>query len=155
MTKAQNHIKNLALQPHIEGGHYREIYTCETKIQDRSIASAIYFLLESGDFSAFHIIAQDEQWVYVDGASTQIHMINESGEYSSVKVGIDYDNGEMPTFVVPANTYFASEPTGEYSLVVCNVFPAFRYEDFCLPKRDELLNKFGAHKETIKRLTRK
>ena len=84
----------------------------------------------------------------------KIHMISKNGEYSSINAGTDYNNGEVPSFVVPANTYFASEPIDDYSLVVCNVFPAFRYEDFVLPKRDELVKMFTEHKEIITKLTR-
>ena len=154
MNKMKKHIKKLDLKPHIEGGYFKEIYTSSKMIEDRSIASSIYFLLEKGDFSAFHIIGQDEQWIYVDGSSMKVHMISESGEYSFIKVGMDYKNGEVPSFVVPADTYFASEPMGEYSLVVCNVFPAFKYEDFRLPIRDELVKMFAEHTEIISRLTK-
>lgn len=154
MTKSQEHINKLNLEPHIEGGYFREIYTCSVELEERSIASAIYFLIEKGNFSAFHIIAQDEQWVYVDGDSIEIHMIDKDGEYSCVKVGTDYKNGEVPSFVVPANTYFASVSTGEYSLTVCNVYPAFRYEDFVLPKRNLLIDIFPKHKEIITKYTR-
>ena len=125
--RAQKHIDTLQLERHIEGGYFREIYLCDQKINDRSIASSIYFLIEQGDFSAFHIIGQDEQWVHVEGDGMCIHMIDRAGQYSQVVVGTDYKLGQIPNFVVPANTYFASEPAGEYSLVVCNVFPAFRY----------------------------
>lgn len=152
--KAQVHIKMLNLERHIEGGFFREIYLCDTKIDNRSIASSIYFLIEQGDFSAFHIIGQDEQWVHVEGEGMCIHMITKDGEYSKVVVGTDYKSGQVPNFVVPANTYFASEAVGEYSLVVCNVFPAFRYEDFLLPKRDEFIRMFPEHKDIITRLTR-
>lgn len=150
----QKHIDNLNLKSHIEGGYFREIYLCDTKIEKRSIVSSIYFLLKKGDFSAFHIIRQDEQWVHVNGAGMYIHMIDKDGGYSLVTVGTDYSNGEEPSFIVPANTYFASESAGDYSLVVCNVFPAFRYEDFMLPKRDEFIKQFPKHREIIKRLTR-
>lgn len=152
--KAQKHIDTLKLERHIEGGHFRETYLCDTKLDDRSIASSIYFLIEQGDFSAFHIIGQDEQWVHVEGEGMCIHMITDDGEYTKVIVGTDYESGQMPNFVVPANTYFASEALGEYSLVVCNVFPAFRYEDFLLCKRDEFVKMFPKHKDTITRLTR-
>ncbi len=154
MKKADNHIEILNLELHIEGGYFREIYTCSEKINDRSIASSIYFLLKQGDFSAFHIIGQDEQWVHIDGGAMYIHMINKSGKYSYVKVGTDYEKGEVPSFVVPANTYFASEPVEGYSLVVCNVFPSFSYEDFILVKREDFINQFSEHKELILRLTR-
>lgn len=155
MKKPQMHIKELNLEPHIEGGFFREIYTCPAEKEGRSIASAIYFLLEKDNFSAFHIISQDEQWVHVDGDSIEIHLIDKDGKYSSVKVGTDYENGEVPSFVVPANTYFASVSTGEYSLTVCNVFPAFRYEDFILPKRNALIDMFPQHKEIITKFTRR
>lgn len=151
---AKKHIEKLNLEHHIEGGYFREIYLCDTKIEDRSIASSIYFLIEQSDFSAFHIIGQDEQWVHLEGEGMCIHMITKDGEYSKVVVGTDYESGQVPSFVVPANTYFASEAMGAYSLVVCNVFPAFRYEDFLLPKQEDFIKMFPHHKNIITRLTR-
>ena len=57
-------IKKLELTKHPEGGYYKEIYRADEVIKnehlpsrfkdDRNYSTAIYFLLDGNDFSAFH-----------------------------------------------------------------------------------------------------
>ena len=65
-------IKRYSLQPHPEGGYYTSTYQASMLLSqqdlpsvfkgDRPVSSAIYYLLEKGDFSSFHRIASDECW---------------------------------------------------------------------------------------------
>lgn len=141
-------IKNLNLIPHPEGGFYKQTYR-------KDIASNIHYLLEAHDFSAFHIIKQDEMWYHIDGSPMLIHMISKDGKYSKAVVGGDYKKHAIPTFLVPANTYFAATPLlNHYSLVACSVFPAFNFEDFYLPPYYELIKLFPQHEKIIKEFTK-
>lgn len=100
MKNAQDRIKELKLQPHPEGGYYKEVYRSEEEIVDellpgdslgvRSISTAIYFLLEGNDFSVFHRIKSDEVWHFYDGESLVIYDIDEKGELK--KYFLDRDN---------------------------------------------------------------
>jgi len=163
---AKQLIEHLDLQPHPEGGYFKETYRSKGEIREdnlndsysgkRNYATAIYFLLPSNQFSSFHKIHQDEAWHFYDGAPIKIHMIDDDGEYSNVIVGRNFKAGEVPQFVVPGEVWFAAEVMNEnsFSLVGCTVSPGFDFADFELAKQDILIAKFPQHQEIIKKLTR-
>ena len=138
MTVIEEIIKDLDLQPHPEGGYFRETYRSVGEIGheslgndysgSRSYSTCIYFLLTSDTFSAFHKINQDEIWHFYDGSPVKIHMISEDGEYSHVIVGRDFSKGEKPQFVVPGHCWFAATVVNDhgYTLVGCTVSPGCR-----------------------------
>src|SRR5271163_3634625 len=106
MSTAQKWIDGLQLRRHPEGGWFRETYRSEEVLSggalpprfggDRAFSTAIYFLLESEDFSALHRIKQDEIFHFYDGAGLTLHVINPAGNYATVKVGRDLAVGELP-----------------------------------------------------------
>ncbi|GJM27706.1 MAG: hypothetical protein DHS20C17_03410 [Cyclobacteriaceae bacterium] len=159
-------ISRLNLEPHPEGGFFRETYRSEGEIPQESLADSysgnrnystcIYFLLTSDNFSAFHKINQDEIWHFYDGTHLRLHIISNNGAYSSHLIGIDMRNGQTPQFVVKGGSWFAAEVENEnsHSLIGCTVSPGFSFEDFKLASRNELLNTFPEYKEVILRLTR-
>ena len=155
-------IDKLELKPHPEGGYYRETYRSTEHITpanfegDRSYSTAIYFLLTSENFSAFHKIKQDEVWHFYAGSPLFVHVIDEKGIYTRHSVGIDISKGEVPQLVVKAGDWFGSSVVNEnaYSLVGCTVAPGFDFRDFEMGKRDELQKKFPTHSEVIVKLTR-
>ena len=159
-------ISKLDMQPHPEGGYYKEIYRSEDEISSdflserypggRNCSTSIYYLLISGSFSAFHKINQDEIWHFYDGAPVAIHIISPFGKYKKQIVGRNLDQEEVPQLVVPGNHWFAAEVTehDNFSLVGCTVAPGFDFDDFELAKRDELISVFPDHSEIIKMFTR-
>lgn len=165
MFSKEDLIHKLELKPHPEGGYYKETYRSADYIpndvlsnafnSDRSVSTCIYFLLTSENFSAFHRINQDEIWHHYYGAAIKIHMISEDGEYTSVVVGKDFSNGEIPQYVVKAKTWFAAEIPAKdsFALVGCTVAPGFDFEDFQLPSRQFLTELFPEHQLVITRLT--
>lgn len=158
-------IKVLGLQPHPEGGYFKEFYRSSGEINSESLdsryvgnrnyATSIYFLLTSDTFSAFHKINQDEIWHFYDGSPIKIHMISETGDYSNVIVGKNLKQGEKLQFVVPGGYWFAANVinNNDYSLVGCTVSPGFDFKDFQLADRNEFIAKFPKHKEVITNLT--
>jgi uncharacterized protein len=74
----------------------------------RSVSSAIYFLLEEQDFSAFHRLPSDEVWHFYVGVRLAVHVIDEEGRYSEILLGSDPERGEVPQAVVKAGSWFAS-----------------------------------------------
>jgi len=159
-------IQKLDLQPHPEGGFFKETYRSEGKINadnlginyqgERNYSTCIYFLLTSDAFSAFHRIHQDEIWHFYSGSPIHIHTISEDGIYTQTMLGSTIENGEIPQHVVAGGSWFGATVIREadYSLVGCTVAPGFDFLDFELSSRNELISRFPQHKEIITRLTR-
>ena len=53
----------------------------------RSASTAIYFLLEGKDFSAFHRIASDEVWHFYAGSALVVYVIDPEGNESELQLG--------------------------------------------------------------------
>ncbi|RNC87071.1 MAG: cupin domain-containing protein [Winogradskyella sp.] len=166
MISVKEIIKTLDLQPHPEGGYFREVYRSEGVIPnsnltdnfqgDRNYATSIYYLLESGDFSAFHKINQDETWHFYIGDAIELHVISENGSLSTIKIGNDISNGEIPQFTVQKHDWFAAKVKNPdtFALVGCTVSPGFDFRDFELASHDMLVEKYPEHKALIKAFTR-
>lgn len=151
----QQLIELLDLQPHPEGGYYKETYrSFENTHGNRSLMTAIYFLLTSDNVSHFHRIKSDEHWFYHSGDSLTVHILNENG-HVILKLGPKLDEGESFHHVVPKNTIFGSSVQSKngYSLVSCVVAPGFDFEDFELLNSTELLKLYPKEKEIIDKLT--
>jgi predicted cupin superfamily sugar epimerase len=155
-------IQKLNLQKHPEGGYFSEVYRSEEEIKRehlpsrysgaRNHSTSIYFLLTSDEFSAFHRIKSDETWHFYSGQPVTIHLINEKGNYRSVKLGSNPENGEVFQFTIPRGTWFAAsvEEKDSYALVGCTVAPGFHFDDFELGDREVLLRMFPEHEKVIK-----
>ncbi len=162
---AQDIIQKFNLLEHPEGGYYIETYRSEGIINnenlsdhfdgDRNYCTAIYFLLTSDKFSAFHKINQDEMWHFYSGSAIKLHMIAPDGTYSNVIIGNNLLSNEVPQFVVPAQYWFAVEVMDENSFAFtgCTVAPGFDFRDFVLPKKEALIALFPQHSDVITRLT--
>jgi len=122
--------------------------------EKRSLSTGIYFLITAGNFSAFHRIKSDEMWHFYAGSPLTVHVIEEDGKYYQLNVGLELEQGQVPQAIVPAGAWFASESSGEYSLVGCTVAPGFDFTDFELAERQSLCTLFPAHESLINNLTR-
>ncbi|MBI2355147.1 MAG: cupin domain-containing protein [Deltaproteobacteria bacterium] len=157
-------IDRLSLIRHPEGGWFCETYrsagsvaACALPVRfggERSLSTAIYFLLEAGEFSAFHRIKSDEMWHAYTGDALTVHVIDPDGEYRALRLGGVPERGECFQGVVPAGCWFAAETEGEYSLVGCTVSPGFAFEDFEMAARGALVSLYPRHRELITRFTR-
>lgn len=166
MTTAQQLITKYGLQPHPEGGWYVQTYKSpemipasalpERFVGSRSFSTAIYFLLEQGNFSAFHRIKSDECWHFYSGGALEIFIIQENGRMQTVTLGSGSDEGHLFQFVVPANCWFASRPApgSHYCFVGCTVSPGFDFADFELAYAADLIQEYPQHVELIKKLCR-
>lgn len=163
---AHYYIDHLQLQPHPEGGYYKETYRstgviakgCLAEDVDgsRSFSTAIYFLLQQGDYSAFHKIKSDECWHFYEGGSLLIHELQQDGKYRCTRLGRNIHEGEVLQHVVPAGVWFASEPASAtfFALVGCTVAPGFDFADFEMAKKENLTRQFPEHKALVERLCR-
>ncbi|MEN6363338.1 MAG: cupin domain-containing protein [Bacteroidales bacterium] len=141
-------IRNLHLQPHPEGGFYRETYRSGQLVSingesNKNASTAIFFLLEDDEKSHFHRIPSDELWFFHQGTAIEIHAII-NGELSSFLLGNNLEMGEVPQAVIPADTWFAAQIKNSkgYALVSCTVAPGFEFADFQLAKKEELMQKY-------------
>ena len=156
----------LQLERHVEGGYYKRTYCSALKTanldnprqfpDERALSSAIYFLLESGDFSAFHRIRSDEMWHFYTGDTLHLYEITPKGILNVHKLGSNAEAGEKFQVMINSGNWFAArvEDPGSYTLVGCTVTPAFDFRDFELATRDQLTHTFPLHKELIRNLTR-
>lgn len=147
-------IDMLNLEPHPEGGYYKEIIKSSHTLDDQNaMYTSIYFLLEKDNISHFHRIQSDEVWYYHAGQTLTVHMIHSNGVYEQVKVGPNIQNGDVLQALVPKNTIFASTVEGDndFALVGCMCSPGFQFEKFELFTQEELLEDYPQHEEAIKK----
>lgn len=157
-TDASGLIAALGLVPHPEGGWYREVHRSATEVPaipgypgPRCAMTVIYFLLRSGEFSAFHRLRSEEAWVHLAGAPLEIVLFEEPPRRLAIGPA---DAAASPVAVVPPGTLQAARPLGPFSLAACLVAPGFEFADFEMPRRDDLLRRHPAHEALIRELTR-
>jgi uncharacterized protein len=128
---ANDIIKALALKPHPEGGHFREMFRDSvTDANGRSASTAIYFLLERGERSLWHTVDAVEIWHYYAGAPLELLTQVEGQARHTVRLGPDVLQGERPQAVVPRGAWQSARSTGDYTLVGCTVAPGFEFAGF-------------------------
>jgi len=152
-------IQKLNLQPHPEGGFYSETYrSAETVVlpdaKIRNVSTAIYYLLENENKSAFHRIQSDELWFFHQGQSLEVLVIRD-GQLHKTILGNAVDDGEVPQTKIPANAWFAAKikQGAGYALVSCTVAPGFDFADFELAKREDLVKQYPHLKHIIEQFT--
>ena len=128
-------IAALGLQPHPEGGWYRETFRdgrCDAA--GRACSTAIYYLLRAGERSAWHRVDAAELWHFHAGDPLRLRLKTDDGAQSEVTLGADLLAGQRPQGVVPAGVWQAAEPLGAWTLVGCTVAPGFMFEGFKLER---------------------
>ena len=166
IKSAQYWIDRLNLIAHPEGGYYRETYRSQLSIArealppqftgSRLVSTAIYFLLDGENFSAFHRLRSDELWHFYAGSPITIHVIEPDGGYSAIHLGSDPEAGDVLQAAVKAGHWFASHVRDprSFALAGCTVAPGFDLADFELGKRQELVRLYPQHRNLIESLTR-
>jgi len=160
LQNASYWIEHLDLQPHPEGGHYKEIFRSKLAVlrthdeQSRRAVTSISYLLEGADFSGFHRLSSDEIWYFHKGSPLTIHVIDNQGFYHKLELS-DSGFGNLSLFV-EANQWFAAEipsKTG-FTLVSCAVAPGFEFSEFEMAKARELTALYPQHASLLNRLCR-
>ena len=166
MDQIKKLIQQFDLQPHPEGGWYKQTYKSSEQVvasalperfkNNRNFSTAIYFLLEQRNFSAFHRIKSDECWHFYAGDALLIYVIQQNGTLDIITLGNDMEKGQLFQYVVPANCWFASRPApgSEYCFVGCTVSPGFEFDDLELANANELTALYPLHKDVISELCR-
>ena len=133
----------LDLQPHPEGGWYRETYRSSVEFEPdgydgpRAAATAIYYLLQPGEMSRWHVVASDELWLWHRGGPLEISLGGSEAQPlrrpHTVVLGGDVDAGQRPQVLVPGGVWQAARPASDGAvLVTCVVAPGFDFADFRL-----------------------
>lgn len=124
-----NIIELLGLQAHPEGGFFSETYRHEREAGDRSLCTAIYYLITAESPCA--------------------------GETRVITIGADIRAGQRPQVLVPAGVWQGArvKPGGSYALVGATVSPGFDYNDFEIGDRDELVTEYPECAALIEALT--
>jgi predicted cupin superfamily sugar epimerase len=121
-------IRLLDLQPHPEGGHFRE--TFRDVGSGRAASTAIYFLLTRGQRSRWHRVDSVEIWHWHAGAPLGLEIAKESGGIDRIALGSDLGAGERPQAIVPAHVWQAAQSFGDWTLCGCTVAPGFDFRTF-------------------------
>jgi uncharacterized protein len=129
--RAQQLIARLGLEPHPEGGHFREIYRhCHDRCDERGHVTSIYYLLEAGQVSHWHRIDAVELWHFHAGAPLELTVVEEGRPPIRYRLGIDFEADEQPQATVPPKAWQSARSLGAWSLVGCTVAPAFDFAGF-------------------------
>ncbi|WP_328306696.1 cupin domain-containing protein [Streptomyces sp. NBC_00442] len=143
MSEISDLVALLGLEPHPEGGWFRETWrTGPSAVPDgypgrRPFATGIYFLLHPGEASRWHRVRSDELWLWHRGGPLTLRLGGGAatpGTESVAVLGPDIASGQLPQLLVPAGAWQSAEPVGaEPVLLSCVVAPGFDFEDFEMP----------------------
>lgn len=134
---AREIIRLLDLEPHPEGGWYRQTFADTATVGDRPASTAIYYLLEAEQMSAWHRVDAIEIWHYHAGAPLSLTLSPPDGRGASAHVlGPDLRAGCRPQVIVPTLWWQTAVSLGAWTLVGCTVAPGFRFEGFEMAPAD-------------------
>jgi uncharacterized protein len=159
-------IKQLGLQPHPEGGFYRETYRCDEELaaaalpsrygKDRNLSTAIYYLLTPDSFSSLHRLRSDEVFHFYAGDPVTMLQLYDDGCGETVVLGQDIVAGQQLQVVVPKDIWqgmFLNDG-GSFALLGTTVAPGFDFADFELATRAALIRQYPFCAALIERLTK-
>ena len=127
---ADDMIRLLGLEPHPEGGHYRETFRDAAGAgANRAASTAIYFLLRAGEISRWHKVDAAEVWHWYAGAPLLLGIV-ENRVRREVRLGCELATGEQPQAIVPAHAWQQAKSLGAWTLVGCTVAPGFDFAGF-------------------------
>jgi predicted cupin superfamily sugar epimerase len=142
--RARTLIEQLQLEPHPEGGYFRELYRAEAQVEPgdgrpaRAALTTIFYLLTQGNFSRWHRVRSDEVWHLYEGGPLELLLAPpELQRVQRVRLGaVGSESG--PVHAVPALWWQAARPLSDYVLAGCTVGPGFEYQDFSLLEDDPM-----------------
>ncbi|OKH18919.1 cupin domain-containing protein [[Limnothrix rosea] IAM M-220] len=153
----QDIINLLNLEPHIEGGYFRETYRDETTMMterdggDRPLLTSIYYLLtDDRPIDYFHQNRSPIMHYFHSGSAITYHLITPAGEWQTIKLGLNITAGEVPQLLVPSGHWkTAILEEGEYGLLGESVAPGFDYRDMKVATLNELTQLYPQHQKRL------
>jgi len=135
-TRADALIHSLGLEPHPEGGYFREVFRSAAEVEPadgrgkRAALTAIHFLLVDGQFSRWHAVRSDEVWQFCEGDPLELLLFDAgASRVERIRLGVGAEH-DAALHVVPPGRWQAARPIGKYALMTCTVAPGFDYADF-------------------------
>ena len=166
MVTAEQIIELFGMKPlKNEGGFYAETYRCSERIGeahlpagyvgDRSLGSAILYLLTPDTFSALHRLKSDEIFHFYLGDPVTMLQLHPGGPGEVITLGRDILDGQQVQVTVPAGSWQGCflNPGGKFALMGTTVAPGFEFADFEPAEAKTLVKQFPAQKNLILRLT--
>lgn len=136
-------IDALRLEPHPEGGHYREVYRSPSAVRpddgrsERPALTSIYFLLAGADHSRWHVVGSDEVWHHLEGDPLELLVVDPASMALRTLILGRRTRGGRQIQAVPAGHWQAARTLGDYTLAGCTAGPGFVFDDFKLLRDDE------------------
>ncbi|MEL7462641.1 MAG: cupin domain-containing protein [Pseudomonadota bacterium] len=130
MKDARDIIETLGLEPHPEGGWYRETWRAEAAEGERAVGTAIYYLLEAEQFSHWHRVDAAEVWLWHAGAPLALTLSPDGHDAEAKILGPELAQGQRPQVVIPPNWWQTAASLGRFTLVSCTVSPGFEFSGF-------------------------
>ena len=131
MGGAETVITRFKLEPHPEGGWFRQTWLAPAPEGTRPAGSCILFLLKAGERSHWHRIDVDEIWLFNAGAPLALSICEtDAGPARDWRLGASLASGDHPQVIVPARHWQAARSLGDWTLASCLVSPAFQFEHF-------------------------
>ena len=140
-------IESLRLQPHPDGGWYREVFRSAQTVMPpdgrppRAALTTIDFLLQRGQFSAWHRVRGDEVWHLLEGGALRLWLLppDPLSSTAAQQVLLSPDDTGTRRHVVPCDWWQAAEPVGDFAYVGATVGPGFDFADFSFGRDDAAL----------------
>ena len=126
--------ESLRLQPHPEGGWYRETWrapgTVSTPHGERSPATSILFLLQPGQRSRWHRVRSAELWLWQGGGPLELSLGGTAAAPAPDRTVLLGPEGVLQHLVEPGEWQAARPAAGQAVLTGCVVVPGFDFADF-------------------------
>jgi predicted cupin superfamily sugar epimerase len=123
-------VRLLGLEPHPEGGWYRQTFADLPEDGGRACSTAIYYLLEGGAAGRWHRVDSAEVWHWYAGAALTLTMSADARTSRMETLGSDLATGQRPQVVIPRGDWQSARSLGEWTLVGCTVAPGFEFRHF-------------------------
>ena len=123
-------IALLGLEPHVEGGFYRQTFADQLDATGRPVSTLIYYMLTDNQAGAWHRVDSAEVWHWYAGAPMRLSISRDGKAVTVHQLGADLAAGQRPQGVVPPGAWQMAKVEGAWSLVGCTVAPGFQFSKF-------------------------
>ena len=160
-------IKELGLEPHVEGGYFVLTYSSSQKINihkddgthpERPLMTSIYYMLtKDNPIGHFNRNTSDIVHYFHMGLSLRYYLLTPEGEISSVVLGPNVMTGERPQIMVKGGIWKATElvPSKgsdyDFGMLGESVAPGFDYADWSIATKEQIKDLLPDTWKTYKR----